>query len=368
MEDPNAKHWGLSRCFVKKSLIVSQALRFFTWTGIAVVSLTPNIPYKGWIAVFLLVLSAPSATMAATILQSANKRFSSRRSRSASFNIWYMVMNLRAMFGGLSVDIVRKTLGMDVSWIFVMGAACAALNIFTALFLIHKTEQVIAEGEETDVEDSNVPKKSGWQTFKELVSQSAFWRFIVLMTSLLGARGLHLHVPGDAHVLGAGNRGRHQREDQPRLPAGTQPDPHRDRAHPVHPPISGKFNVFTILIFFWSIFDQASSTWIYFADNYTTLYFGMAADSLQSLNPILVVVLTPFFIKLWDKIDKMNGKPVHAIDKMMIGFLLVILCMGTMARRRPDRCQHWSQGLKRVGDYRLRHHHPRRTLHQRGRS
>jgi len=53
-----------------------------------VVSLTPNIPYKGWIAVFLLVLSAPSATMAATILQSANKRFSSRRSRSASFNIW----------------------------------------------------------------------------------------------------------------------------------------------------------------------------------------------------------------------------------------------------------------------------------------
>lgn len=91
----------------------------------------------------------------------------------------------------------------------------------------------------------------------------------------------------------------------------------------------GLSGIFTLLVFFWAIFDQASSTWVYFARDYLNLY-GMAPDMLQGLNPVLVVVLTPLFANVWSWWGKRRGREFSATDKMMIGFVLVIICMVTM--------------------------------------
>lgn len=87
--------------------------------------------------------------------------------------------------------------------------------------------------------------------------------------------------------------------------------------------------IFTLLVFFWAIFDQASSTWVYFARDHLELY-GMAPDMLQGLNPVLVVIMTPFFANIWSWWGNRRGRAFTATGKMMVGFVLVIICMVTM--------------------------------------
>lgn len=83
--------------------------------------------------------------------------------------------------------------------------------------------------------------------------------------------------------------------------------------------------VFVVIIFFWSVYDQTMSTWVFFAENYMNLY-GFDPDQFQALNPWLIILLTPIFNAMWKwlKINK-------ATTKMMIGFLTTAVCMGIMA-------------------------------------
>lgn len=93
--------------------------------------------------------------------------------------------------------------------------------------------------------------------------------------------------------------------------------------------LTSLMGIFSLLIFFWAIFDQASTTWVYFARDYLDLY-GMAPDMLQGLNPVLVVLLTPMFANIWSWWGEKRGRKFTATDKMMIGFILVVVCMVTM--------------------------------------
>ena len=93
--------------------------------------------------------------------------------------------------------------------------------------------------------------------------------------------------------------------------------------------------LFFLVMFFWAIFDQASSTWIFFAKTYMNMdlfVFGYQVDAemMQAINPILIVVLLPVTTVLWTALDA-RGIRVRATDKMIIGFLLTAMCMGVMA-------------------------------------
>ncbi|HVX60468.1 MAG TPA: oligopeptide:H+ symporter, partial [Pirellulales bacterium] len=94
--------------------------------------------------------------------------------------------------------------------------------------------------------------------------------------------------------------------------------------------ISGLFAVVT---FFWSIFDQAASTWILFARDYLDLNaFGykLEPDMIQGANPILILVLLPPISVLW-RVLANAGWNLRATDKMMIGFVLTTVTMGLMS-------------------------------------
>lgn len=180
---------------IKRSLILSQSVNMVARFGILAAVLM-GVPGAKWITVGLLVLSAPGMAMTGTVFQAANKRFSSVKSRSASFNVWYLIMNLGAMVGGYSVDIIRKDLQVDPTWVFSIGAVSAVFAVIAAATLIRREDQVREEGEAVVAEEAKPaePKKGGWQIFMELVQQTAFWRFIVLMTALLGVRAVFTYM------------------------------------------------------------------------------------------------------------------------------------------------------------------------------
>ncbi|MBD3382567.1 MAG: MFS transporter [candidate division Zixibacteria bacterium] len=91
--------------------------------------------------------------------------------------------------------------------------------------------------------------------------------------------------------------------------------------------------LFALIVFFWSVFDQAYSTWTLFARDYLILdtFLGtIPPDAIQGLNPVLIVILTPFFAWLWSKTDKSEKVRLSSPKKMLIGFVLVIFCMALM--------------------------------------
>lgn len=83
--------------------------------------------------------------------------------------------------------------------------------------------------------------------------------------------------------------------------------------------------IFTVIIFFWAIYDQTMSTWVYFAEKYMNLY-GFQPDQPQALNPWLIIIFTPLFNFMWVKF-----KIKKATTKMMIGYVITAVCMAIMA-------------------------------------
>jgi POT family proton-dependent oligopeptide transporter len=86
--------------------------------------------------------------------------------------------------------------------------------------------------------------------------------------------------------------------------------------------------LFVLVMFFWAIFDQGSSTWIFFANVHMDLrLFGYVTDpdQIQAFNPVFIILLLPFrqVILRWLKL--------RATDQMIGGFLLTAACMGIMA-------------------------------------
>lgn len=94
--------------------------------------------------------------------------------------------------------------------------------------------------------------------------------------------------------------------------------------------------VFAIIVFFWSVFDQAASTWVFMARDYLDLsifgLFSIDADQMQGLNPVLIIILIPFFNWLWGAIKrKRGGEDLHPTHKMTLGFFLVVFAMAVMS-------------------------------------
>jgi POT family proton-dependent oligopeptide transporter len=105
--------------------------------------------------------------------------------------------------------------------------------------------------------------------------------------------------------------------------------------------------LFLLIIFFWSVFDQAYSTWTLFARDHLLLdsqalmntinlipgvnIDSIPADAIQSLNPLLILLFTPFFVWLWRKTDEGERRLLTSQQKMLIGFVLVIISMAILS-------------------------------------
>lgn len=91
--------------------------------------------------------------------------------------------------------------------------------------------------------------------------------------------------------------------------------------------------LYVVIVFFWSIFEQSATTLTLFARDHLDLHlFGRAldADQIQSLNPVLVVLLLAPVTALWHLLARL-GLGLRATDKMLVGFVLTGLSMAIMS-------------------------------------
>lgn len=189
---------------IKKSLYLAFGAKTVLISAIGLLAYLPDFPGRGWAAAGLFLFLAPFMAMVQTIFQAANKRFTTGRSRSAGFNLWYLFMNVGAMSAGFLVDFFRiwleKYLGVGVEMpntLIVLSGVVTSILSFVATFLwIRREEQVYGPDETPVVEDKTKKKekRSAATIFKQLVHESAFWRFVVLIGLLLGVRAVFAYM------------------------------------------------------------------------------------------------------------------------------------------------------------------------------
>jgi POT family proton-dependent oligopeptide transporter len=89
--------------------------------------------------------------------------------------------------------------------------------------------------------------------------------------------------------------------------------------------------VFLMVMFFWAVFDQSASTWIFYADVYMKNdFFGFSAEQMQAINPLLIVAFLPLINFAFTTLAN-YGLKIRATDKILFGFLLTAITMGIMA-------------------------------------
>ena len=86
--------------------------------------------------------------------------------------------------------------------------------------------------------------------------------------------------------------------------------------------------LFLTIMFFWAIFDQSASTWIFFADTYMNCtLFGVEAraDAIQAFNGAFIVALVPLSVLLF------KAFPLKPTTKIGIGYAFTGLSMVIMS-------------------------------------
>jgi len=160
------------------------------------VGLTPSLPHRGLIAGVLLFLMAPFMAGIQTIFQAATNRYTTKRSRSAGFNLWYLFMNIGAAAAGFSIDIVRQWLHMADVHIFTLGAIMAVLCVIVAKLMVKSEDQLVSPDEPVaeQVEDKKVVRQSPLKVWREMIREPTLWRLLVLIGLIVGVRAVYVYV------------------------------------------------------------------------------------------------------------------------------------------------------------------------------
>ncbi len=183
---------------IRKSLYITLLSRIVTTTAVVALAAFPDAPYRVALITLAFVLMAPSAAMIQTIFQSTNKRYTNSRSRGAGFNLWYLFMNIGAASSGLLIDHFRLTLKLSNTWIVGFGIVTSILCLIIAVLFVKREEQYgednqfVAKVEKsTEVKEK---RRSPLTMLKSLFAETAFWRFVVLVTLLLGVRAVFVYM------------------------------------------------------------------------------------------------------------------------------------------------------------------------------
>ena len=181
---------------IKKSLHISMTAMLLLRLGVVVVGLMPSLPHRGLLASGLLFLMAPFMAGIQTVFQSSCQRFTTKRSRSAGFNLWYLFMNVGAAAAGFSIDIIRKLLHLPNVHVFTMGVITAILCLVVGGLLIKREEQLVSPDAkpEDQKEEVKVQSKPPLQAVREVVREPTLWRLLVLIALILGVRAVYAYL------------------------------------------------------------------------------------------------------------------------------------------------------------------------------
>lgn len=127
-----------------------------------------------------------------------------------------------------------------------------------------------------------------------------------------------------------------KKDDDQSKPTYTKEELQQD-AKEIKQRILALFAVFGIVIFFWFSFHQNGLTLTMFAKDYTLLKIGnmqLSAEIFQSINPFIVVFLTPLIMWLFSSLAK-KGKEPSTPKKIAIGmgiaaFAYIVMVIGSL--------------------------------------
>jgi MFS family permease len=201
---------------IRWSMLVNQTAMLILRATIVLVTVRRDLfgDLGMWIMATAFCLQAPFLALSQTAFQAANKRFTTSKSRSAGFNLWYLFMNVGAFLAGLLIDLLYLHFDLPRVHVFSVGIGTAVVCLFVIAIFIRREDQLIGEGEgpKTDEpEPAAVPDpvngepepvaKSGevkrlnpWANTKAVLSEPVFWRFTCLITLLLGVRAVFLYM------------------------------------------------------------------------------------------------------------------------------------------------------------------------------
>lgn len=180
---------------IRRSVHVAMALLLVSRGGIAVCGFLPDLPHRQALVWTFFLLLAPGCAMVQTLFQSAIRRFTSTRARAAGFSMWYLVMNIGAALGGIALDVVRLQFKADNTWIINIGVVTAVIcSLLTVLFMRNELQVRGADEPAEAVEEPPADNRMPWQILGEVVRHSTFWRFLVLVSCLIGVRAVFLYM------------------------------------------------------------------------------------------------------------------------------------------------------------------------------
>jgi MFS family permease len=161
----------------------------------------------GWawlLIAILFIAQAPFLAIGQTAFQSANKRFTTSKSRSAGFNLWYLFMNVGAALAGFLIDLVYIWMDLPRVHIFTVGVGTAVVCLFFIAVFVRREDQLRSPEEEAvampkvteeDAAHGDAPKRlNPWQNFVAVATEPVFWRFTCLITLLIPVRAVFLYM------------------------------------------------------------------------------------------------------------------------------------------------------------------------------
>jgi MFS family permease len=182
---------------IRRTIYGAMIMMFVTRGALTWAGLDEDLPHRSTIAAGAIILMAPGMAMVQTMLQAANRRFTTAKSRGPGFNLWYLFMNVGAAGGGFLIDLVRKNLELPNSYIILVGVFTAVICMAVGYLVIRREEQLYGPDEDPEEEEQDgADKKKPWEIAWSVVTYPVFWRFMVLVIALLGVRAafLYLHL------------------------------------------------------------------------------------------------------------------------------------------------------------------------------
>lgn len=217
---------------IRKTLLLSFGLCLVTR------ALTAFVSDPLWSPILALMPMTFGVAMTIPVMVAATRRLTNLRQRSMAFALLYVLMNVGFIIAGKLFDVVRKWMGKDSTLrvplvgaelsvyetIFLIAAGFTLLGLLPVLSFFRKGVEMSEDSDEVIVDPTaeqasgDAPLTALWgvvfktgKIFAEVFKERAFYRFLLLLTVVVGVRMVFYHMhytlpPWADRELGYGSR------------------------------------------------------------------------------------------------------------------------------------------------------------------
>lgn len=251
-----------------------------------------------------------------------NEQYSSKR--DSGFQIFYMFINIGGMFAPFAATYVRNWFVKSQGFLYnsdLPGLCWERINgtmsdaVFNGRFTDLATQ--VAGGQTPDMNTFATSYLDAFNTGFHYAFSVAIIAMLISLVIFLCYKRI---LPNPAVKVKAENNAISKEEI-------------KQDAKEIKQRIAALFAVFAIVIFFWFSFHQNGLTLTMFAKDYTLLkVFGtsISAEIFQSINPFIVVFLTPVVMFVFSRLAA-RGKEPSTPKKIAIGMGIAALGFVVMA-------------------------------------